>query len=66
MPEKGWYSLTVRANTARMVRELAKAKGLTVDELLNELAGGEWITCSLCGAKIKATNMSSHLAKMHP
>ena len=37
MPEEGWYSLTVRANTARMVGELAKAKGLTVDEFLNEL-----------------------------
>ena len=70
MPEKGWYSLTVRANTARMVGELAKAKGLTVDEFLNELMaptqGSEWLTCSLCGAKIKATNLSSHMAKVHP
>ena len=37
MPEKGWYSLTVRLSTARMIRELALAKGLTVDELLNRL-----------------------------
>ena len=70
MPEKGWYSLTVRANTARMVRELAKAKGLTVDEFLNELIaptrGSEWLTCSLCGVKVKAINMASHMAKMHP
>jgi hypothetical protein len=44
-----------------MVREMAKSKGLTVDELLNELIGGEWITCSLCEAKIKATNMSSQV-----
>ena len=35
--EDGWYSLTVRLNTARMIRELAEARGLTVDELLNEL-----------------------------
>ena len=53
-----------------MVRELAKAKGLTVDELLNELVaptqGSEWLTCSLCGARIKATNMSRHMAKVHP
>ena len=50
MPEKGWYSLSVRTNTARMVRELAKAKGLTVDEFLNELVaptqGSEWLTAA--------------------
>ena len=70
MPEKGWYSLTVRSNTARIVKELAKARGLTVDELLNELVspikGNEWLTCSLCGARVKAANMTSHMAKMHP
>jgi ferritin-like protein len=69
MPEKGWYSLTVRLRTARMLRELALAKGLTVDELLNRLISThskEWLTCSLCGVKIKASNMSSHMAKMHP
>ena len=37
MPEKGWYSLTVRMETAKRVRELAKARDLTVDELINEL-----------------------------
>ena len=37
MPEKGWYSLTVRLSTAKMIRELALAKGLTVDELINEI-----------------------------
>ena len=37
MPEKGWYSLTVRKETAVKVRELAKNKGLTVDEFMNEL-----------------------------
>jgi len=31
MPERGWYSLTVREDTAKRVRELARAKGLTVD-----------------------------------
>jgi len=69
MPEKGWYSLTVRLITARMIREMALAKGLTVDELLNEMTSiqrKEWLTCSLCGVKIKTTNMSSHMAKMHP
>jgi len=69
MPEKGWYSLTVRLSTAKMIRELALAKGLTVDELLNGLISiqsKEWLTCSLCGVKVRATNMSSHMAKMHP
>jgi len=37
MPERGWYSLTVREDTAERVRELARAKGLTVDGLINEL-----------------------------
>jgi hypothetical protein len=37
MPEKGWYSLTVRKETALRVRELAKNKGLMVDELINML-----------------------------
>ncbi len=53
MLEKGWYSLTVRANTARMVSELTKAKGLTVNEFLNELVATSdgWLTCSVCGAR---------------
>ena len=69
MPEKGWYSLTVRLSTARMIRELALAKGMTVDELLNgivSIQSKEWLTCSLCGVKVRATNMSGHMAKMHP
>jgi len=70
MPEKGWYSLTVRLSTARTIREIARGKGLTVDELLNELTstiqGKKWLTCSLCGVKVKSTNMSSHMVKMHP
>jgi len=69
MPEKGWYSLTVRLSTARMISELALAKGLTVDELLNgivSIQSKKWLTCSLCGVKVRATNMSGHIAKMHP
>ena len=69
MPEKGWYSLTVRLSTARMIRELALAKGMTVDELLNgivSIQSKEWLTCSLCGVKVRATNVSGHMAKMHP
>ena len=37
MPERGWYSLTVREDTAKRIRELARAKELTVDGLINEL-----------------------------
>ena len=70
MPEKGWYSLTVRKETALRARELAENNGLTVDQLINELLTpalkGVWLTCSLCGAKIKAENMSKHMAKVHP
>jgi len=69
MPEKGWYSLTVRLSTARMIRELALATGMTVDELLNgivSIQSKEWLTCSLCGVKVRATNVSGHMAKMHP
>ena len=69
MPEKGWYSLTVRFSTAKMIRELARTGGLTVDELLNEqtsIQNKEWLVCSLCGVKVKTTNMSNHMAKMHP
>jgi hypothetical protein len=69
MPEKGWCSLTVRFSTAKMIRELARTRGLTVDELLNELTSiqnKDWLVCSLCGVKVKTTNMSNHMAKMHP
>ena len=69
MPEKGWYSLTVRINTAKAVRDLAKAKGMTMDGFLNELIATQdkkWVTCSLCGVKVKAANMSAHMAKVHP
>jgi hypothetical protein len=57
MPEKGWYSLTVRKETALRVRELAKNKGVTVDELINvfmkQASKGLWSTCTLCGARVK-------------
>ena len=70
MPEKGWYSLTVRNETATRVRELARERSLTVDELLNELMGPSskegWSTCTVCGARIKAGNMARHMAKVHP
>jgi len=70
MPEKGWYSLTVREETAKRVREMAKGKGLTVDELINELMTptleGVWLTCGMCGARVKEGNMPKHMARVHP
>lgn len=50
-----------REETAKRVRELARAKGLTVDGLIKELMNsslkGVWLRCSLCGTKVKAENM---------
>jgi hypothetical protein len=70
MPEKGWYSLTVRKETAVRVRGLAKDRGLTVDELMNELmrppSKGVWSTCKVCGVRVKAGNMARHMAKVPP
>ena len=70
MPEKGWYSITVRKETAVRVRELARNKGLTVDEFINELMRpapkGVWSTCALCGVRVKAGNLARHMAKVHP
>ena len=70
MPEKGWYSLTIRKETALRVRELAKNKGLTVDELINEfmkpVSYGIWSTCTLCGVRVKAGNMVKHMTRVHP
>ena len=70
MPEKGWAILTVREATARRVKELAHNKGLTVDELINELMSPPgkvgWSTCSLCGARVKSQNLHQHMVKVHP
>jgi len=37
MPERGWSVLTVREDTARRIKEMAKIKGLTVDETISQL-----------------------------
>ena len=76
MPEKGWSVLTVRESTAVKIRGLAKARGLTVDEVINQLltspAGprpsptGEWSVCERCGSKVKTKNLQEHMAKVHP
>jgi hypothetical protein len=51
MSDRSLYSLTISKGTARRVRELARAKNLTVDQLINELMTVTeehgWPTCSL-------------------
>jgi len=70
MPERGWAILTVREKTARRVKELAKSRGFTVDELINELMNPSrtsgWSTCSICGATVKTKNLHQHMVKGHP
>jgi hypothetical protein len=72
MPEKGWYSLTVRKNTADKVRELAKNEDLTVDIYLNQLMDTKQnnttptstlVKCKKCGAMVKHENMEKHMGK---
>ena len=69
MPGKGWYSLTVRLSTAKMIREMAKDKKISVDELLNNLVSNgqnkKWLTRTLCEAKIKALKMAKHMPNIH-
>jgi hypothetical protein len=70
MPEKGWYSLTIRKETALKVRELAKNKNVTVDEFINELmkptSKGVWSRCTICRVKMKTENMEKHVKRAHP
>ena len=74
MPEKGWYSLTVRKDTAERIRAHSREKGITVDVLLNQLLDGElrgkpskkYVVCSVCGLKVKAGNLDRHMARVHP
>jgi hypothetical protein len=72
MPEKGWYSITVRKETAIKIRELAKAQGQTVDKLINNLMTQKplkksiWANCNVCHKKIKSENLANHMKKVHP
>ena len=71
MPEKGWYSITVRKETALMVRSLAKEQGMTVDTYINSLitekpSKKKWIKCTMCGAMLKAENLEAHMRQVHP
>ncbi len=72
MPEKGWYSITVRQETAIKIRELAKAQGQTVDKTINQLMAqkplkkSKWATCRVCNKKMKSENLVDHMKKVHP
>ncbi len=72
MPEKGWYSITVRKGTAIKIRDLAKAQGQIVDEMINQLMTqkplekSKWEKCRVCNRKIKSENLVTHMKKVHP
>jgi len=74
MPEKGWYSISVREKTANTIREKAKALKMTIDVYLNHLMTAPhtakkqtgFVTCELCGARLKPENLSSHTSRVHP
>jgi hypothetical protein len=70
MPERGWYSLTVRERTARRVREEAEARGLSVDGLISSLMAqgsrSSWLTCHIRGARAKPEDMDRRVARVHP
>jgi hypothetical protein len=71
MPERGWRSITVREETARMVRMEAERMGLTVDEYIRILIDASrgrdlMAVCRICGAKLKMENYASHMQRMHP
>ncbi len=69
MPEKGRYSLTVRKEIAVRVRELARNRGLTVDEFINMLirpsSKGVWSRCMVCDASARA-NVSGFKPRFAP
>ena len=71
MPENGWSVLTVREHTAKTIKKMAKDRGQTVDELLNELINPVvprqgWSIYKACGAKVKTVNLQEHMNKVHP
>ncbi|MGH9920933.1 MAG: hypothetical protein ACRD6W_18950 [Nitrososphaerales archaeon] len=76
MPEKGWSVLTVRESTALKIKGLAKARGVTVDDVVSQLLTSpsapmpspsrEWSVCGTCGSKVKTKNLHEHITKVHP
>ena len=71
MPEKGWYSITIRKETALKIKELSKEQGITVDAYINKLitpkpSKKNRIKCRICGVSIKKENFDTHMKKVHP
>jgi len=75
MPERGWVVLTVREHVGSRIKEFARSRGLTVSDYLERLIAvrprvkpsmEEWVTCGICGARLKARNIPEHRAKVHP
>ncbi len=70
MPEKDWYSLTIRKEAALKVSVRAKNKNLTVGEFINTLwkptLKGVWSMCTLCGVRVKVGNVVNHMSRVHP
>jgi hypothetical protein len=70
VPERGWSILAVREATASKIKEMARARGLTVDELVNQLLnpspGEEWSICKSCGIKVKAKILHEQNSRVHP
>jgi hypothetical protein len=63
---RGGARLPLGEGTARRVGEGAEAGGLSVDELMRQGSRSPWLTCCTRWARIKAENMSKHVAKVHP
>lgn len=74
MPEKGWYSISVREKTAKTIRENAKTKKMTIDAYLNNLMTVNqasvkktgFVICEICRVKVKQKNLQRHIARNHP
>jgi hypothetical protein len=64
----GLCALAVREHTAETIKTMAKARGLTVDHLINELMnpGRMDSFCKACGTNVKAVNLYEHMNKVHP
>ncbi len=64
MPDRGWSALTVRNDTARKLKSMAKDRNLTIDELIQELinpsAKEGWDVCEFCKIKVKTRKLHEH------
>ena len=76
MLAKSWSVLTVRESTALKVKGLAKAQGVTVDQVIDQLISspsghrpsqtGQWSVRETCKSKVKTKNLDEHTTRVHP